>query len=215
MKYIIDVPDEHTDIKVFYTDADMKIIQSMRYEPYIEPEKNVKNNYTCLCDTCKFNVPDCKATAEDVLYGDGLGNDNVCCCNEYQANTVDRKQIEDEVWEFVRIMFQVMDTVDRLECFGNKGMPSLSGHSVLSDMTYQEAKAKYEAWKKEKDEIRVGDEVEAEPGNKSCVLYENPDGTQVFVFKADGTAAWWSKCAIHKTIRHFDEVEELLKKMKE
>ena len=39
MKYIIDVPDEHTDIKVFYTDADMKIIQSMRCEPYTVPDR--------------------------------------------------------------------------------------------------------------------------------------------------------------------------------
>lgn len=47
MKYIIDVPDEHTDIKVFYTDADMKIIQSMRCEPYTEPDG---------CKDCKFEL---------------------------------------------------------------------------------------------------------------------------------------------------------------
>lgn len=44
MKYIIDIPDEHTDIKVFYMDADMKIIQSMRCEPYTEPDRKAIEN---------------------------------------------------------------------------------------------------------------------------------------------------------------------------
>lgn len=34
-----------------------------------------------------------------------------------------------------------------------------SATGVLEKLTYQEAKAKYESWQKQKDEIRVGDEV--------------------------------------------------------
>lgn len=82
-------------------------------------------------------------------------------------------------------------------------------------MPYKDVKTKYDVWKKKKEQIHVGDEVETESGNKACVLYENPDGTQMFVFKADGTATWWSKCAIHKTGKNHPEVAELLKKMRE
>lgn len=94
-------------------------------------------------------------------------------------------------------------------CFENDSVYS------LTEYTYSEAKSKYDEWKRKKDEIRVGDEVETELGNKACVLYGNPDGTQIFVLKADGTAAWWSRCAIHKTGKNHSEVAELLKKMRE
>ena len=70
--------------------------------------------------------------------------------------------------------------------------------------------------KQEQDaEIKVGDEVTTDAGNRASVLYENPDGTQVFVFKSDGTAAWWTKSALHRTGRNFPEIAEVLQKMKE
>ena len=121
----------------------------------------------------------------------------------------DRKDIEDEVWEFLDFLFTGMSPEERYECFDK-----VFSHMIVSTMSYREAKAKYEAWLKQKDEIYVGDEVETESGNKACVLYENPDGTQMFVFKVDGTAAWWSKCAIHKTGKNHPEVAELLEKMR-
>ena len=121
----------------------------------------------------------------------------------------DRKDIEDEVWEFLDFLFTGMSPEERYECFDK-----VFSHMIVSTMSYREAKAKYEAWLKQKDEIYVGDEVETESGNKACVLYENPDGTQRFVFKVDGTAAWWSKCAIHKTGKNHPEVAELLEKMR-
>ena len=126
----------------------------------------------------------------------------------------DREAIENEVWEFARKLTHPSNgglyENEKKEIFDRR-----NSDSVLIGMSYQEAKAKYEAWKREKDKICVGDEVETESGNKACVLYENPDGTQMFVFKADGTATWWSKCAIHKTGKNHPEVAELLKKMRE
>ena len=110
-----------------------------------------------------------------------------------------------EVWGFLKALYILSDE-ELYEIFPN---------GCAYEMTYSEAKAKYDAWKKSKEEIRVGDEVETKSGNKACVLYANPDGTQMFVFKADGTAAWWSKGAIHKTGKNHPEVDELLKKMRE
>ena len=127
----------------------------------------------------------------------------------------DRKAIEDEVWEFVRIITDMTEK-QRIECFG--------GASCDLDeyWTYQDAKAKYEAWKKSKDEIRVGDEVVyADDPNKEKAtvlrLYQPKqykpladilceDGTVVKMVVVENLA--W-------TGRRFNEVAELLKKMRE
>lgn len=124
----------------------------------------------------------------------------------------DRKAIEDEVWEFVRIITDMTEK-QRIECFG--------GASCNLDKywTYQDAKTKYEAWKKKEEEIRVGDEV--------VPLYAQYDTmvvTKLWVSEchdewvdtiaSDGKFFSFLKTSIKKTGRHFDDVEELLKKMK-
>ena len=119
-----------------------------------------------------------------------------------------RETIENEVWDFA-ISCVDMDGIDFYRCFEHDSV------FYLTEYTYSEAKSKYDEWKRKEEEVRVGDEVETELGNKACVLYGNPDGTQIFVLKADGTAAWWSRCAIHKTGKNHSEVAELLKKMRE
>ena len=40
-------------------------------------------NKVNLCDTCRHTYPDCGQT--DVLFGDGIGNDNICCCGKYKV----------------------------------------------------------------------------------------------------------------------------------
>jgi len=81
-------------------------------------------------------------------------------------------------------------------------------------MSNQEAIAKIKEHEDGKQEIKVGDEVVTDAGNRASVLYENPDGTQVFVFKSDGTAAWWTKSALHRTGRNFPEIAAVLEKMR-
>jgi len=163
MKYIIDVPDEHTDIKVFYTDADMKIIQSMRCESYTEH---------------------------------------------------DRKAIEDEVWEFAKKIgsFNGLAKHELDECFGHT---TIQGVMTTYD-TYSEAKAKYEAWRKQKNEIHVGDEVDID-GEITVVTMVNEYG-EVLSVDCDGMAYYYHVESqlkrAKKTGRYFPEVTELLKKMR-
>lgn len=45
----------------------------------------VVNNTVNLCSSCRYVIPECKATFEDILFGDGIGNDNVCACRFYEA----------------------------------------------------------------------------------------------------------------------------------
>ena len=40
----------------------------------------IRNNKVNLCDSCRFAYPECEG---EVIFGDGVGNDNICCCNCY------------------------------------------------------------------------------------------------------------------------------------
>ena len=48
-----------------------------------EIDGSVIGNKVNLCDSCKHDYPVCVAGSADVLFGDGEGNDNVCCCALY------------------------------------------------------------------------------------------------------------------------------------
>ena len=118
----------------------------------------------------------------------------------------DRKAIEDEVWEFAKKvrLEEFIDEEGRLHGY-------ISGFN-----SYSEAKAKYKAWLKQRDEIRVGDEVEicGTIGIVTRVPYL--DEERVHYMAKSGTVYCNNAYAeIKKTGRLFDEVEELLKKMKE
>lgn len=115
----------------------------------------------------------------------------------------DRKAIEDEVWKFAKYCCDIMDYEWQLD-------------------TYQQAKGKIEAWKKQEDEIHVGDEIEqltatGNPVGLKCVATKIVDDeilkgvtqTGEVVTCSSQIKRWW-----RKTGRHFDEIEELLKKMR-
>lgn len=42
------------------------------------------NNQVNLCDSCTYTYPECPSEKEDVIFGNGIGNDNICACNKYQ-----------------------------------------------------------------------------------------------------------------------------------
>ena len=124
----------------------------------------------------------------------------------------DRKAIEDEVWEFARKMISTSgnEVSEMWGCATNFG-------EVMHNTTYSEAKSKYEAWLKQKDEIKVGDEIVG--------IYSDGEKTPpLVVLKVEGNYYYgiYSKTGefvqgglnYEKTGRHFDEVAELLKKMR-
>lgn len=123
----------------------------------------------------------------------------------------DRKAIEDEVWEFVRncLMMDCSDFADAFDSYS---------YSNFLEYSYQIAKARYEVWLKQKNEIRVGDEVEyedckfvvtSEIGNKYHGIHSSNGNIVRF---GEGDYCGKDKCK--KTGRHFDEVAELLQKMR-
>lgn len=43
------------------------------------------NNQVNLCDSCTYTYPECPSEKDDVIFGNGIGNDNICACNKYQT----------------------------------------------------------------------------------------------------------------------------------
>ena len=117
----------------------------------------------------------------------------------------DRKAIEDEVWEFAKKV--------RLEDFIDSN-GKLRGYLSSFD-TYQEAKAKYELWKKPKDEVRVGDEVVEQDFKWKGVVVDIDDCGELTIMDRHGmSCSGYKPVHFKKTNRHFPEVEELLKKVR-
>lgn len=44
--------------------------------------EHIENNGVHLCKSCSNRYPECDADG-GVIFGDGTGNDNICCCNKY------------------------------------------------------------------------------------------------------------------------------------
>ena len=120
----------------------------------------------------------------------------------------DRKAIEDEVWEFARGLLNYTD--DDWEVITNM---------LLLDIPYQEAKAKYEAWLKQKDEIHVGDEViptdtQYDPMIVTRIWMDDHSRDCLDTLGLDGCICSFLTSNVKKTGRHFPEVAELLEKMR-
>ena len=47
--------------------------------PSVEP-----NNQVHLCDFCKYNYPECLTEGSDVIFGNGMGHDNICACTKFE-----------------------------------------------------------------------------------------------------------------------------------
>lgn len=127
----------------------------------------------------------------------------------------DRKDIEDEVWHLARTI-ESMSVGEIMNIFDvrEENVPFL-----CNTRTYQEAKSKYEAWLKQKDEIHVGDEVlpmDTEYDTMIVTRTWKDDywSDCVDTIGLDGSICSFLTSKVKKTGRHFPEVAELLEKMR-
>ena len=44
----------------------------------------MENNSVHLCNSCCKSYPECSDDEHSIEFGDGIGNDNICCCNKYE-----------------------------------------------------------------------------------------------------------------------------------
>jgi len=69
---------------------------------------------------------------------------------------------------------------------------------------------------KQDDEIRVGDEIENDIRGKAIVLYKEPYGLWHCIYSLGAFSLLKEHQSLwHKTGRHFDQIEEVLKQMQE
>jgi len=113
------------------------------------------------------------------------------------------KAIEDRVWELARII-STMEYEDFKSCFAC---------DVYGLLSYQEAKAKYDAWLKQN--IREGDEVIYNSRTKAIVLIPETKERYSTILTSEFATICVSHDDLEKTGRHFKNVAELLKKIKE
>ena len=130
----------------------------------------------------------------------------------------DCKAIEDEVWELARRIICPSDCCEdsisahTKEIFNKEGWEI---RGIFNDLSYQEAKAKYEEWKKQKDKIKVGDEVILDEVNtKAVVTAKESDDVYYMALTENGLYEVFKEYEVKKTGRHFPEVAELLEKMR-
>ena len=142
-------------------------------------------------------------TSNTTVVFDQIEIDNLTPYDESAAEQRGRE----EAWE----LFAKLDTMSSnewMECFENKYIPGR-----LGDMSYAEVKAKYDAWQKRKNEIKVGDEV-SYVGNVFVVTRISDPEIISGIGKNGETFSMKDKKKWHKTGRSFPIVD-LLEKMRE
>lgn len=128
---------------------------------------------------------------------------------------------QEEAWSFAQKILappnnsDAMTVEDIMDCYGTD-----DAYDVICEMTFAEASEKYEAWKEQKNEIKVGDEVafhhdDGRPDTVVVVTYIGSDG---YIDGMDGRGTQYAHKNPDrwtKTGRHFPEVADLLEKMRE
>lgn len=132
----------------------------------------------------------------------------VSCLTPY--TDLDREVIENEVWEFVRNIIGMPED-KYCECFD---IDDIADDDFACKYSYQEAKKVYEEWKKEKEKIRVGDEVWIMEEAQNGVVTSITDSGFLTIIDEDGDSRLRYDDDVVKTNRHYPEVEKLLKKMR-
>ena len=139
-------------------------------------------------------------------------DDNLSCEVFLEAKPYtepDRKAIENDVWDVARAVND-MGYDDFVSCFGGKT------EEMVYELSYSEVKAQYEAWKRTEEEIHVGDEVTLFGRAKGLVYIVGEEMLEGVYSNCDRLIPFcWRKKDCRKTGKHFPEIAELLKKMKE
>lgn len=194
-KYIIEIPEDKITDFVGSTHFLMPYMMAghighhdtgLPIEPYIEPdlEQVRKEAYDKGFEDGKELCPDPK----------------ICYNNAYQNGLSD-------AWEAAR-KIDKMTATEFHDCF-------LEGYDmgILYKYTASEAIAKIKAWEDSKQEIKVGDEVDA-PFGKAAVFDVKDDA--ISYLYATGETGWEKPEYVkeHKTGRNFPEIAAVFEKMK-
>lgn len=150
-----------------------------------------------------IDVPD-NRVRNGILFFDAIGTP----ATPYDESEAEQRGAE-QAWELARHTLNEMDNKEKKQCFGTM--------YVIGDLSYVEAREKYEEWAKQKDEIQVGDEIKngGVYGVVTAVVKNSDDTLWYNALDHDGHVWCLTDSVTNKTGRHFPEVADLLKKMRE
>ena len=159
-------------------------------------------SYTYRCNGTNYGTDESvELKAEDEVrgmktYEDGLNEAWECAKKMYQFNPIDNKQLCEELYD-------------------------MGFNEFICGTTASEAIAKikeYEEKQKQADEIKVGDEFKSNNSGSNCVIARISDN-EVTIMWSDGSvgirAIDYISENFKKTGRHFPQMTEVLKQMKE
>lgn len=91
---IATVIENEKDMRVILKNAqpDKKEEWKMRFVLKDVRAVEIENNKVNLCDSCLHEFATCASGSNDTFFGDGKGNDNVCCCSCYKPLQSKQKQ---------------------------------------------------------------------------------------------------------------------------
>ena len=114
-----------------------------------------------------------------------------------------------EAWEAAK-RIEILYEAEKFEIFGEYDM-----FHIMRRYTPAEAIDKLKAYEQEKEEqIQVGDEIETPSGSKGYVVNFTDDELVHYV-SSEGRFGTMGMSAVSKTGRHFPEIAEVLRKMRE
>ena len=132
--------------------------------------------------------------------------------NETEAYKKGYAKAMEDIQEAVRV-FRVMNNEDRKRYFDGKYTTA----AILDTFDPREIVEKLKAYEKEQSKIKVGDEIDIDD-IKAVVTCVDEENDRVFVLYVDGyideIEGIDENVKLAKTGRHFDEVESLLKILK-
>lgn len=124
--------------------------------------------------------------------------------NTIRGNLANAPTIEPQQW---------ISCDERLPKYGQLVFREIFGCDT-DKMDYRDYKSKYEAWQKQKDEIKVGDEVNPINDTWRGVVVNVDNGDLTIMGSRGISSNGYESKYFSKTGRHFPEVAELLRKMR-
>lgn len=120
----------------------------------------------------------------------------------------------EDAWECARrLLFTVedggMSTSELCEIFHRYG-----SYSILKDYSVQEVMKRIEEYEKQKDAIKIGDEVKFNHDDiKATVMDQSDKEGMWWLYTENGCIEEWQDAYFRKTGRTFPQIEEVLKAM--
>ena len=168
--------------------------------------------YVCSAIGTPYTAPDFEQVRKEA-YEDGYKTAKVQCNIQAEKDLREvgerhyQKGLSD-AWEAAR-KIRDMTWKEQIEAFGT------DSYADIIALSASECIEKIRQYEQEKEEIQVGDEVNA-PFGKAIVVNINSVAEKIWLVYADGHGGFeYFKDAPTKTGRHFPEIAEVFAKMKE